>query len=137
MAYLFCEEHGREHVAAAQADQDYYQFLGETIVIASGAIKSPSWRCHRCNLRLRRGMSAYLVTAFPRCYAQNLDRYDYRTEQEYFRLETLDATVYGAEPPGGIPFPRQLLEIAARHLSGSSPIRDYETSIRLTPSTTL
>jgi hypothetical protein len=101
MAYLFCEEHGREHVATAQADQDYYQFLGETIVIASGAVKSPSWRCHRCNLRLRRRMKAYLVTAFPRGYTQNLDRYDYRTEQEYFRLETLDATVYGAEPPGG------------------------------------
>jgi hypothetical protein len=113
MAYLFCEEHGREHVAASQADQDYYRFLGETVLIASGAVKSPSWRCHHCNLRLRRGMTAYLVTAFPRCHAQNIDRYDYRTEQEYFRLETLDATVYGAEPPGGIPSPRQLIETAA------------------------
>jgi hypothetical protein len=55
MPYLFCEEHGPEHEITAQEEQDYLRFLGETIVIVSGPLKSPSWRCTRCHARLRRG----------------------------------------------------------------------------------
>ena len=110
MPYLFCEEHGREQEAISQEEQDSYRWLGETVLIVSGPLKSPSWRCDRCNVRLRRGSRAWLVTAFPRHYAQELSGYDYASEREYFVLGHAEATVYGATPPGGISAPLALVD---------------------------
>ena len=65
MPYVFCEEHGREYEAICQEEQETYRRLGEMLLIVSGPLKSPSWRCEHCNVRLRRGQRAWLVTAFP------------------------------------------------------------------------
>jgi hypothetical protein len=102
-AYLFCDEHGREQEAKCQQEQDNYRLLGETMLVVTGPMKSPSFRCDRCHLRLRRGQRGYLVTAFPRSCAEILDHYGYAHEREHFVIEYAKATLYGIEPPGGIP----------------------------------
>lgn len=103
MPYLFCEEHGREHEATSQEEQDNYRLLGETVLIVSAPLKSPSWRCDRCNVRLRRGNTAWLVTAFPRPMATGMDGYAFAAEQEYFDMGRAEVAVYGAECQLSIP----------------------------------
>jgi hypothetical protein len=99
MPYLFCEQHGPEHQARCDEEQESYGWLGETVLIVTGPIKSPSWRCSQCHARMRRGRPAWLVTAFPRPPAEDLDGYVYAIAQEYFMIEHVQVTVYGAEPP--------------------------------------
>ncbi len=103
MPYLFCEEHGREQEARCEQEQESYRWLGETVLIVSGPMKSPSWQCALCHTRLRRGQRAWLVTAFPRPPVEGMDAYEYAAEREYLVLEHAEARLYGAEPPGGIP----------------------------------
>jgi hypothetical protein len=100
MPYLFCQEHGREQEAKCEEEQESFLWLGETVLIVSGPLKSPSWRCASCNVRLRRGQRAWMVTAFARPSPEDLGRYDYATEREYFNIEHAEARWYGtASPP--------------------------------------
>jgi hypothetical protein len=112
MPYLFCEEHGRDREALFAQEQESYRLLGETVLVVNGPLKSPSWRCDSCNARLRRGNRAYLVTAFPRHFADELAAYDYATEREYFVIGHAEARAYGAVPAGGIPSPAMAKETA-------------------------
>ncbi len=110
MPRLYCEEHGREQEARSESEHESYRMLGETVLIVTGPLKTSSWRCDRCNARLRKSTRAYLVTAFPHQFAEELDRYDYAHEGEYFLLARTEVKVYGAEPSGGIPSPASVLE---------------------------
>ncbi len=55
-------------------------------------------------------MTAYLVTAFSSQFAEELGGYDYACEREYLNMKRARVSVYGAEPPGGIPSPAAMLE---------------------------
>ena len=110
MPYLFCEEHGRQHEALCDAEQESYRLLGEAVLIVTGPIKGASFHCDRCNVRLRNGQPAWLMTPFPRHVAESLAAYDYRYERNYFPLDRVTFSWYGAEPPGGMPAPASLLE---------------------------
>jgi hypothetical protein len=103
MPYLFCKQHGKEHVARSKEEQDNYRLLGETVLIVRGTLISGPWRCDRCNAPLKRRQKAWLVTAFPRHFAEDLEAYDYAYERQYFRIDKAEVKVYGADPPGGIP----------------------------------
>lgn len=103
MPYLFCQAHGQEHAASCREREEEYRQLGETVVTVSGALTGGPWRCDRCNVRLRKGDRAFVVTAYPSHYASELTGYDYGYERRYFRLNQAEARVYGARPPGGIP----------------------------------
>jgi hypothetical protein len=103
MPHLFCQEHGQEQEARCIADQENCRRFGEAVLIVTGPVKSPSHRCRCCDVRLRRGQRGYLATAFPRSSAEALGCYDYAAEREYLVLEYAEATLYGAEPPGGVP----------------------------------
>jgi hypothetical protein len=105
MPRLYCEEHGREHESRCQEEQDNYRLLGETVLMVSGTLISGPWNCDRCNVRMKKGSRAWLMTAFLRCFAENLDGYDYACERQYLSMMNAEARVYGAEPPGGIPSP--------------------------------
>jgi hypothetical protein len=109
MPYLFCAEHGKEHEASCKDEQENYRLLGETVLVVSGTLISGPWRCDRCNAPLKRSQKAWLVTAFPRHFAEDLERYDYAYERQYFRIDKAEARVYGAEPPGGVPSPASVL----------------------------
>ena len=80
MPHLLCQEHGREQEARCIEEQQNYQRFGEAVLIVSGPLKSPSHRCRICDVRLRRGQRAWLITAFPRFFPGDLDRYDYANE---------------------------------------------------------
>jgi hypothetical protein len=99
MPHLFCQEHGQEQEARIIAEQENYRWFGECVLIVTGPVKSPSLRCHSCNLRLRRGQRGYLVTAFSRTPAEGMGRYDYAAEREYLLLEYAEARLYGAASP--------------------------------------
>ena len=96
MPHLFCQEHGRDHEARCIEEQENYRRFGEAVLIVTGPVRSPSQRCRSCNMRLRRGQRAYLVTAFPRLTPEDLAGYDYAREDEYLILEQAEATLYGA-----------------------------------------
>jgi hypothetical protein len=108
MPRLYCTEHGKEHEATCHEEQENYRLLGETVLIVKGTLTSGPWRCDRCNTRLTKGNPAYLVTAFSRHFAEELDGYDYGYERQYLAMERAEAKLYGAEPPGGIPAPDTL-----------------------------
>jgi hypothetical protein len=72
MPYLFCAEHGKEHEATSQAEQENYRLLGETVLIVKGRLISGPWRCDRCGTRLKKGNPACLVTAFSSLFAVDL-----------------------------------------------------------------
>jgi hypothetical protein len=108
MPYLFCEPHGQEHEATSLEEQENYRLLGEAVLIVSGALNSGSWYCDRCQTRLKKGQTAYLMTAFPNHFAEEFDRYDYAYERQYFQIDRAKARIYGAAPPGGIPDPATL-----------------------------
>jgi hypothetical protein len=97
MPYRFCPEHGREHKARCLEDQENYRRFGEAVLIISGPLNSPSHHCHSCNVRLRRGQRACLVTAFPCLTPEDPGRYDDAAEGEYIVLEHTEAGLYGAE----------------------------------------
>ena len=119
MPHLFCEEHGREHEETYEAEQEDYRFLGETVLVVTGPLKSPSDRCDRCRTRLRRGQRGYVVTAFPRCSPEGLDRYDYAQGREYFLPGQMTSRRYGAVPPGGPPvIPSPIVVIEESSCSG-------------------
>src|SRR5208337_646927 len=101
MPYLFCQEHGRQHEAICEAEQDNYRLLGETVLIVTGPLKGGPFHCDRCNVRLKKGQPAWLMTPFPRHITEDLAAYDYRYERGYFPLERVKARLYGAEPAGG------------------------------------
>ena len=99
MPHLYCEMHGREQEARCEADQNNYRLLGETLLLVSGSMKTASLRCNRCNIRLRRFQPGWLVTAFSRHSADELSRYDYRQEREYFLPDPgIEVRFYGAAP---------------------------------------
>ncbi len=102
MPYLFCKTHGQEHAASCQQDQENYRQLGETVMVVSGKLRSGSWLCDRCNVALRMGATAYLMTAYPRHFAGELENYDYANERHYFQMGSIDVKLYGAMPPGGV-----------------------------------
>jgi hypothetical protein len=110
MPRLYCEEHGRDQEARSESEHESYRMLGETVLIVTGPLKTPSWRCDRCYARLKKGTRAYLVTAFPHQFAEDLDRYDYAYERQYFLLEKAEIKVYGAGVPGGMRSPASVLE---------------------------
>jgi hypothetical protein len=56
-------------------------------------------------VRLRRGQTGWLVTAFSRFSAQELGRYDYAAVGEDVVLEDAQARLYGAELPIALPCP--------------------------------
>jgi hypothetical protein len=98
MPHLFCQEHGREHEARCIEEQENYRQFGEAVLIVTGPVRSPSQRCRSCNMRLRRGQPAYLVTAFPRPMPEDLGGYDYAAKRDYLILEHAEARLYGATP---------------------------------------
>jgi hypothetical protein len=110
MPYLFCKTHGRMHDASCQQEQENYRQLGETVMIVSGTLNSGPWLCDKCNAELNKGTTAYLMTAYPRHFAEELAGYDYANERRYFRMEKATVRVYGAMPPGGIADPAMLAE---------------------------
>jgi hypothetical protein len=110
MPHLFCTTHGEKHGASCREDQEEYRRLGETVVIVRGTLISGPWHCDRCNARLKKGDTAWLMTAFPSYYAEQLTGYDYRHERQYFRVERAIVKVYGAISPGGIPGPAAVQE---------------------------
>jgi hypothetical protein len=109
MPYLFCDGHGREHEATCEEEQESYRWLDETVLIVSGPLKSPSWRCHQCHVRMRRGARAVLVTAFAGAHVQELAGYAYAAAEEYFLIEHVEARVYGAASLARIPAPEPLI----------------------------
>ena len=110
MPRLYCTEHGKQHESRCQQEQENYRWLGETVLIVSGQLKSGPWQCDGCNAPLKRSQKVWLMTAFPSHFAEELERYDYACERQYFNMERAKVTVYGAEPPGGIPSPASVLE---------------------------
>jgi hypothetical protein len=100
MPYLFCGEHGRDREVVFAQEQENYRRFGETVLVVRGPLKSASWRCDSCHARLRRGNTAWLVTAFPRSTAAGMDGYDFAQEREYFDMERAEVTVYGTPWPG-------------------------------------
>jgi hypothetical protein len=109
MPYLFCEQHGREHEARCEEEQGSYRWLGETVLIISGPLKSPSWRCDECHVRMRRGSQAWLVAAFAGPNPQQFDEYAHAAAREYFLIEHADARAYGAACLSGVPSPTPLI----------------------------
>jgi len=102
MPYLFCKPHGQEHAADCEKDQDTYRQLGETVMIVSGRLHSGGWLCDRCNVPLKIGATAYLLTSYPEHFARELEGYDYANERHYFQMESIEVNIYGAMPPGGV-----------------------------------
>jgi hypothetical protein len=100
MAYLFCEEHGREHEAETRSSQEHYRREGETVLAVKGRLISGPWRCDRCNAVLKRGRPAWLFAAFPRWVAESIGEYEFKYERRYFAVEHSAVAVYGAEWPG-------------------------------------
>jgi hypothetical protein len=102
MPYLFCKAHGQEHDATCRQEQENYRQLGETVMVVSGKLHSGSWMCDRCSLELSMGATAYLMTAYPRYFADGLEDYDYANERRYFQMGSVTVKVYGATPPGEV-----------------------------------
>ena len=96
MPYLSCETHGKEHEALTRKRQGEYRQEGESVLVVNGTLISGPWRCDRCNARLGRGNRAWLVTAFPRNFAEDLGGYDYGDERRYFAMGQAEVTLYGA-----------------------------------------
>ena len=101
-SYLLCPEHGREQETRCVEEQENYRRFGEAVLIVAGPLRSPSHRCRICNVRLRRGQQAHVVTAFPRPTPEDLGRYDYAAEREYLVLEHAEARLYGAGTPDNL-----------------------------------
>jgi hypothetical protein len=87
MPYLFCKKHGDEHEARTWEEQESYRQLGESVVIARGTLISGPWECDSCNVTLKRGKRACLMTAFPRAFAESMDEYDFSCERQYFDMK--------------------------------------------------
>ena len=102
MPYLFCETHGREHEAGAAGREEAYRKEGETVLTMRGTLISGPWQCDRgtCGAPLRKGMRAYLASAFPAWIADQLEDYDFAYEQRYFAIKQAEGKLYGAKCPG-------------------------------------
>src|SRR4051812_11850426 len=96
MPYLFCKKCGDGHEARTREEQENYRQLGEVVVIARGTLISGPWNCDSCNVTLRRGKRASLMTAFPRHYAESLDDDDFSNERQYFDMKRAEVAAYGA-----------------------------------------
>jgi hypothetical protein len=107
MPYLFCDEHGREEQATCEAEQDDYRLLKEAVLMVTGPLRTGPFHCDRCNALLKKGQPAWLMVTFTSYFAQELGVYDYQYERNYFSLDRVEATVYGAEPSGGVPSPQK------------------------------
>jgi hypothetical protein len=83
MPYLFCEKHGCEHEADVIAAQDAYRQDGESVVMVKGTLISGPWQCDRgiCGAPLRKGMRAYLATAYPGSTAERTHEIDFASER--------------------------------------------------------
>ena len=46
-------------------EQENYRRLGESVLIVKGTLTGGPWKCYTCNITLRRGKRACLMTAFP------------------------------------------------------------------------
>ncbi len=103
MPYLYCAKHGQQHAANAIEQQELYREEGEAVLIFKAPLKSGAWVCDRCNVPLRKGDIAYLVTAFSQDFADELATYRFEYERRYFVMEKAEARVYGAVPSGGLP----------------------------------
>ena len=110
MPYLFCAEHGHGHESRCQEEQENYRWLGETVLIVMGTLKSGPWQCSCCNAPLKRRQKAWLMTAFPRSMTAGMGDYDFAHEKQYFNMKRAEVKVYGAEPSGVMPSPASMLE---------------------------
>ena len=108
MPYLFCEPHGQEHEATSLEGAGELPPPRRSRPDRQRSADSGSWHCDRCQTRLKKGQTAYLMTAFPSHFAEELDRYDYAYERQYFQIDRAKARIYGAAPPGSIPDPATL-----------------------------
>jgi hypothetical protein len=100
LSYLYCEQHGREHEAGIAARKNDYLREDETMLVVRGTLISDPWHCDSCNVQLKKGMTAILVSAFPGHCSDQLHCYDFGYERQYFAMTSGDtATAYGAEWP--------------------------------------
>jgi hypothetical protein len=97
MPYLFCKEHGQEHETRCREEQENYRRFGETVLAVKGTLVTGPWACDSCNVTLRRGKRAYLMTAFPRYVAETMDTYEFANEKQYFDMKRAEVTLYGAD----------------------------------------
>jgi hypothetical protein len=100
MPYLYCEQHGQQHLERTDGHQDELRQEGESVLAVTGTLISGIWLCDRCNAELDKGQRATLVSAFPSHCRRDLYDYDFGYELEYFAMTKSDtATVYGADWP--------------------------------------
>jgi hypothetical protein len=102
MPYLYCEKHGRERETGIIDRQDDYRLADENVLVTCGPLVSGPWLCDSCNTKLKPGVTAVLVSAFPSHFRDDLYNYDFGYERQYFAMQGSDtATAYGAEWPDG------------------------------------
>ena len=99
MPYLFCAAHGQGHENRAIAQQEEYRQQGESVLIVHGALRSGPWQCDTCNVALKRGDDAMLMTAFPQHFTEGMNGYDFGPEKRYFDMKRAQAVVYGVPWP--------------------------------------
>jgi hypothetical protein len=99
MPYLFCAAHGREHENRTIEQQEEYRQQGESVLIVHGTLKSGPWQCDKCNVLMKPGDAAMLMTPFPRHFAGGMDGYDFASEKRYFDMKRAEVAVYGVQWP--------------------------------------
>jgi hypothetical protein len=100
MPYLYCEKRGREREAGIIERQADYRQADEIVLVVSGTLVSGPWLCDSCNVQLREGHRAWLVSAFPSHCRDELYEYDFGYERQYFAMKPTEAaTAYGVPWP--------------------------------------
>jgi hypothetical protein len=104
MSYLYCAADGRIHENRVISQEELYREEGESVLIVKGILKRGPWRCDKCNLPLRKGDPACLLSAFPRYDTQSMHYYDFAGERRYFAMKGAETlTLIGAAWPCGDP----------------------------------
>jgi hypothetical protein len=102
MPRLYCEKHARDRETAMIGSEDVYRQADEVVLVVTGKLISGPWHCDRCNVQLRKGDPASLMSAFPSHCRDDLYDYSFRYERQYFAInKSLTATAYGAKWPDG------------------------------------
>ncbi|WP_422932238.1 hypothetical protein [Singulisphaera sp. PoT] len=118
MPYLLCRTHGPQHEAGSASGGEEYRQAGETVLIVEGTLISGPWQCDSCNAPLEAGSRAWLVTAFPAHFRDDLFGYAFEYERQYFGMTKGDRAVsYGAPWPDDSIVRRRKSGTGSRHQS--------------------